>query len=126
MIFAIDFDGTIVKNEWPNIGKLRWLAKPVLQWMKRRGHTLILWTCRVCNEERYLGNQCPLCSAYCFLEDNGIKFNYINENPPERIKLYNNDCRKIGADWYIDDKAGFWGWWTVVLIVLWLEWRKRK
>ena len=34
-------------------------------------------------------------------------FDAVNENLPERIALYNNDCRKIGADYYIDDKNLF-------------------
>ena len=32
-------------------------------------------------------------------------FDYINENVPERIQRYGLDCRKIGADIYLDDRA---------------------
>ncbi len=33
-----------------------------------------------------------------------LEFDTVNENLPEHIALYNNDCRKIYADRYIDDK----------------------
>lgn len=116
MIIAVDFDGTIVKNEWPNIGKMRLFAKFVLKWLKKRGHTLILWTCR---------SQKEISESALFLESRGIEFDYINENPKEAIEKYNNDPRKIGADWYIDDKAGFLGWWSIPIIIWWLERRTK-
>lgn len=116
MVIAIDCDGTIVKNKWPEIGKLRFLAKPVIKWLQKRGHELILFTCR---EGDYLDN------AYFFLKANGIEFKYYNENTRERIREYGGDCRKISADLYLDDKAFFPGWWVVPLVVLWMEWRER-
>jgi hypothetical protein len=66
---------------------------------------LILWTCR--EEEK-------LHKAKQFLLKNEMLhlFSYINENAYENITKYNNDCRKIGADLYIDDRVigGFIGW----------------
>lgn len=117
MDIAIDFDGTIVRNRWPKIGRLRFLAKPVIKWLKKRGHTLILYTCR---EGVYLAK------AHIFLEKHGIKFDYYNENTEGRIWEYGGDCRKISADLYIDDKALFPGWWIVPLVVLWIEWREKR
>ena len=35
----------------------------------------------------------------------GLVFDYVNENIPSRTKRFGNDCRKIGADIYLDDKA---------------------
>lgn len=35
----------------------------------------------------------------------GLTFDAVNANLPELIDLYKNDCRKINADIYIDDKA---------------------
>ena len=29
----------------------------------------------------------------------------VNTNDSDRLQIWNNDCRKIGADLYIDDKA---------------------
>lgn len=116
MVIAIDFDGTIVKNQWPEIGKLRLLAKLVIRWLQKRGHELILFTCR---EKKHLTR------AYSFLDEHGIKFKYYNENTEERVCEYGGDCRKISADLYLDDKAFFPGWWAVPLVVLWMEWRER-
>jgi hypothetical protein len=140
LYIAVDFDGTIVKNEWPNIGKPRWGSIPVLRWMKQRGHVLILNTCR---EQRRLlyevevkrGKHSEKLLVCCSLlweakmmleEDYEIYFDYYNKNAPERIELFGGDCRKISADWYIDDLAGFLGWWSVPLIVWWLERKRRK
>ncbi len=99
MIIAIDFDGTITEtNEYPQIGKLRKSAKKFIKHAHKQGHTLILYTCR----ENY-----DLEKAKNFLEKNDLLkcFSCFNENDKERSQIYGNDCRKIGCDWLIDDKA---------------------
>lgn len=98
---AVDFDGTVVREHWPKIGPLKFGAKWVLKWAALRGHRLILWTCR----EGDL-----LKEAQRFLESHGIEFHAINNNLPERIERYCTNPRKVGADLYIDDRAGliFW------------------
>jgi hypothetical protein len=116
MVLVFDYDSTIVKNSWPGVGEFRWLAKPILRWLKRSGITLILSTCR---EETYLN------AAIGFLVYHGIEFDYYNENCKELIERF-GDCRKITGDFIFDDKAGFWGWWTVPFIVLWLKLRGVK
>ena len=113
LVISVDFDGSMVKNEWPLIGDLRFGAVSVLRWLKRRGHSLILNTCR---EGRLLK---PIIDIHW--GDYGIQFDHVNENTPERIRQYGGDCRKISADWYIDDRAGFLGWWSIPFIILWLE-----
>ena len=45
-IVAIDFDGTIVEDSWPGIGKLRPKAKEVIQKIFKKYDT-VLWTCRM-------------------------------------------------------------------------------
>lgn len=113
LVVAIDFDGTIVKDKWPEIGKFRWLARPVLDWLFwSRQHELILYTCR---ESNLLINACE------FLVREGIHFDWINENPERLILKYGTNCRKISADWYVDDRAGFLWWWTVPLIIFFKE-----
>ena len=95
-IIAVDFDGTLVKDEYPNIGspniklinKLRRLSK---------NNTLILWTCRT-------GDKLKEAVEFCLLCD--LQFHYINENSKEILEKYGNiDSRKITADIYLDDKA---------------------
>ena len=112
---AVDFDGTIVQAAWPEIGKAKWGAKWVLNWAARRGHTLILWTCR---EGENLGN------AKCWLMHEGIwGFRYFNESPPHLIELFKNDSRKIGFDIQIDDKASYIFWPYQYLRIMWKAWR---
>ena len=103
MIIAVDFDGTIVKPAWPEIGKLKFGAKWVLRWARNRGHKLILWTCR-----EHEG----LAQADKFLWQNnmGTWFRTYNRSLPETIAHFGNDSRKIGFDIQIDDKAGFIFW----------------
>ena len=117
MVIAIDFDGTIVKNRWPEIGKMRFLAKPIIKWLQKRGHEPILFTCR---EWDYLDH------AYYFLKANGIEFKYYNENTEKRIEQYGGDCRKVSADLYLDDRAFFPGWWAIPIVVLRMEWREKR
>lgn len=110
MIIAVDFDGTVVHDCWPDAGRFRFMARFVLRFLKRRGHVLILNTCRV---------GAPLQLAILKLKSNGIEFDRINENWPDRIRQYGGDCRKIAADIYIDDKAvGYWNWPMVFLMFL--------
>lgn len=99
-IVAIDFDGKIVKKAWPEIGEFKPYAKSALKNIKKAGWIMILDTCRT---GKYLKE------AIDFLESNGIYFDLYNENHPERIKLYGSDCRKISADYYIDDQQLFGG-----------------
>ena len=115
MIIAVDFDGTIVKNRWPDIGPFRFMARLVLRWLQRRGHTLILWTCR---EGETLGR------AKVFLWSHGVCFDLWNQNSPERCKEYGGDSRKVSADLYIDDRAGWVFWPLVAAKVLWMEARE--
>lgn len=96
MIYAVDFDGTIVDDNYPEIGKPRERLIHYLKFLKNQGHTLILWTCRV-------GKDLEAAINYC--KELGIEFDYINENTKEHIAKFGGDTRKIFADYYIDDKA---------------------
>lgn len=109
MIIAVDFDGTICVSRYPKIIRLRFLARPVLRWAHKR-HTIILWTCR---------NGAALEEALKWLDEHKVPYDYVNENPPEQIKLWGGDCRKVSADFYIDDKGvGWWSWIGVFFAVL--------
>ena len=93
---AIDFDGTIVENAYPEVGELRENAKSIINQLYEDGHTLIINTCR---SGRYSDE------AKDFLIRNKIKFHFFNENCPTLIQKYRGDCRKISADVYIDDRC---------------------
>lgn len=43
---AIDFDGTIVEDAYPNIGKPQAFAFETLKQLENKGYRLILWTYR--------------------------------------------------------------------------------
>ena len=95
MIYAIDFDGTLCINEYPNIGQPIYKTIIFCKERKAEGHTLILWTCRS-------GKHLDEAVAWC--KGHGLTFDAVNENLPEMIELFDNDCRKVFADYYIDDK----------------------
>ena len=97
LLLAIDFDGTIVENNYPGMGRPIPGAVSSLLKLQKDGHRLILWTCREGNE---------LNAAISFCNEKGIKFESFNENKFERLG------RKVYADYYIDDKnvCGFPGW----------------
>lgn len=95
MIFAIDFDGTIVEANYPSIGELKPNAKKIINQLFDEGHEIIINTCRAGIFEG---------DAYKFLTDNGIRYTFVNSNLPHLIEEFKQDCRKISADVYIDDK----------------------
>jgi hypothetical protein len=99
---AVDFDGTIVEHEYPEIGKEKLFAFLTLKELHKRGARLILWTFRAGKE---------LDEAVEFCRKNGIEFYAVNKNYPEEI-LTDTISRKIDADIFIDDKniGGFPGW----------------
>lgn len=95
-IIAVDFDGTLCRNAFPNIGKPRkWVIRRLLK-AQHKGAKIILNTCRT-------GTR--LYQAVVWCEARGIKFDAVNENLPEIIALFGGDTRKIHATEYWDDKA---------------------
>ena len=98
-IIAIDFDGTIVQHEWPNIGPLRIGAKEVINSLYEQGCEVLIWTCRTTDESS--GEQSSVFAVREFLEMNDIKYSQINMNSNlTPFKPY----PKIYADVYIDDR----------------------
>lgn len=101
-IIAIDFDGVIVKDNYPLIGEIQEGAREALDYLYKYC-TVIIWTCR---------DGLSKVEATEWMKDNNIKFDHINQNSPENINRFNNDCRKVYADIYVDDRqvGGFRGW----------------
>ena len=46
LIIAVDFDGTIVEDAYPVVGKPKLFAFDTLMKLQNEGHRLILWTYR--------------------------------------------------------------------------------
>jgi hydroxymethylpyrimidine pyrophosphatase-like HAD family hydrolase len=102
LIIAIDFDGTIVEDAYPKIGKPMIFAFETIKKLQSEGHRLILWTYR---------NGKKLQEAVDFCKENGVEFYAVNKNYPEEI-FDGKISRKIHADLFIDDRnvGGFLGW----------------
>jgi hypothetical protein len=102
LIIAVDFDGTIVEDAYPKIGKTRIFAFETLKRLQQDGHRLILWTYR-CDKK--------LQEAVDFCKENGVEFYAVNASFPEE-KFDNERSRKIHADLFIDDRniGGVLGW----------------
>lgn len=94
-IIAVDFDGTLCENKWPEIGMPN---EELIEYLKKRqaaGEKLILWTNRV--DER-------LDEAVKWCEEHGLVFDAVNDNLPEIVETFGSNCRKIFANEYIDDR----------------------
>ena len=95
-IIAVDFDGTIVTNKFPNIGEPIHEIIAHIKTLQKNGARLILWTCR---RDEHLTAAVNFCKAH------GIILEAVNENLPDIINTFGGDTRKIYADLYIDDRA---------------------
>lgn len=102
LIIAVDFDGTIVDDHYPKIGKPKIFAFDTLKRLQKDGHRLILWTYR---------SGTRLQEAVDFCKENGIMFYAVNQSFPEE-QFDGTKSRKIHADLFIDDRdiGGFIGW----------------
>ena len=94
LTIAVDFDGTLVENQYPEIGKPILFAFETLKALQEEGHQLILWTYR-CGSKLH--------EAVEFCEAKGINFYAVNKSYPE--EEYDHEIsRKILADLFIDDR----------------------
>ncbi|MGB1268305.1 MAG: BT0820 family HAD-type phosphatase [Flavobacteriaceae bacterium] len=102
LIIAVDFDGTIVTDAYPQIGKPQLFAFETMKRLQNDGHRLILWTYR-CGKK--------LNEAVAFCKENGIEFYAVNNSFPNE-EFTGKESRKIAADLFIDDRniGGFIGW----------------
>lgn len=106
MIIAVDFDGVLCENRWPDIGAPNKRLINHLAKLKMDGHTIILWTCRTdepfedtkTGQTRFLLNE-----AVEFCSMHGLTFNHINEPDLDNVLTYGRNPRKIYAHVYIDD-----------------------
>lgn len=96
MIVAVEFDGTIVENDYPKIGKERPMAFFILNEIQFRGNKIILWTRRDGKE---------LNEAIRFCQQNGFHFDAVNiEITPNNQFNNHNTSNKLKADVYIDSR----------------------
>lgn len=111
MTIAVDFDGTIVENKYPQIGKEIPFAIETLKKLADEQHRLILWTVR---EGKFLEEAVEFCRK------KGLEFYAVNRDYPEEEKENNNHySRKLKADIWIDDRnvGGLPDWGTIYKMI---------
>lgn len=95
-IYAVDFDKTLnLADKYPELGEPNMELIEFLKERRLAGDKIILWTCR---EGELLKAAVKYCNNY------GLFFHAVNDNLPENIEYYGNNCRKIWAHHYIDDR----------------------
>lgn len=107
---AIDFDGTIVEDAYPSIGKPKIFAFETLKKLQSEGYRLILWTYR---------HGKSLEEAVEFCRKNGVEFYAVNSSFEGEVFDDETQSRKIDADLFIDDRnlGGFPGWGEIYNII---------
>lgn len=106
-IIAVDFDGCLCRNKWPDIGEPAEGVLKRIRKEKEAGAKIVLWTCRA-------GELLEQAVAWC--AERGIAFDAVNEQIPEMKGIFGNDSRKIFAAEYWDDRA--------VRMSFWESWRQ--
>lgn len=97
MTIAVDFDGTIVTNRYPDIGEELPFATETLRMLIKEHHRLILWSVRE-------GKTLQAALDWC--HERGVDFWAVNKDyPEEEIDKNNHFSRKIKADIFIDDRG---------------------
>ncbi|GHU42326.1 hypothetical protein FACS1894111_06080 [Clostridia bacterium] len=98
---AVDFDGTLCENRFPEIGEPKPLVIEYIKWKAAAGAKIILHTCRENGERPLLQEAIDFCNAQ------EIPLYAVNENPDNQFsEQYGTGTgRKVFADLYIDDKA---------------------
>jgi len=96
MIFAVDFDGTLCENKFPAIGKeIKRNTDFLRKYVQSSPHNeWILWTMRE-------GDR--LKEALEWLESIGLKPDAVNDNLDRLKAEWQNNPRKVYADYYLDD-----------------------
>lgn len=95
-IYAVDFDRTLnLAETYPQLGEPNRELITFLKERQQAGDKIILWTCRE-------GDLLKSAVKYC--RNHGLEFDAVNDNLKENIEQFNNNCRKVFADYYIDDR----------------------
>ncbi len=96
MTIAVDFDGTIVQDRYPEIGSEYPFAIQTLKMLLEEGHQLILWTVREGKTQEEAVEWC---------RQRGIEFYAVNKDfPEEDVEKNTSYSRKLKADVFIDDR----------------------
>ncbi len=91
-IIAVDFDNTLAFTDYPIIKAPNTELVEFIR-QHQNDYIFILWTMRE-------GKQLQFAKEW--IKEQGIRFDYYNQNTPWNIQKY-GDRRKVYADYYIDD-----------------------
>lgn len=95
-VIAIDFDGCLCENKFPDIGAPHWgVIRKALD-ERKHGARLILWTCR---DGTFLDAAVNACKSW------GLEFDAVNDSLGDWKVRFGSNPRKVGATEYWDDKA---------------------
>ena len=111
MTIAVDFDGTIVKHRYPDIGPEIPFAIETLLKLQEEGHKLIMWSVR---EGELLDEAVEWC------RERGLEFYAVNRDYPEEETENNNHfSRKLKVGIFIDDRnlGGLPDWGTIYQMI---------
>lgn len=100
-IIGIDFDGTMVKHKYPEIGEPIENAIETVKRLQDAGHLIILYTMRS-HKTSAKDSVDRLQQAIDYMEENGIELYGVNDNPTQHHWTSSN---KIFCHLYIDDAA---------------------
>lgn len=102
MIIAVDFDGVLVYDDFPRVGRPIHAMVDFVKYLVSDGEEVVLWTSRV---DGRLDEALDTC------RNMGIEFCAVNDNAPSNKAMYEkeypNGTRKVYADLYIDDHCPF-------------------
>ena len=111
MTIAVDFDGTIVRHRYPEIGEEVPFATQTLRMLIEDRHKLILWSVR---EGQLLDDAVEWC------RERGVEFYAVNRDFPEEDVTKNiHFSRKLKVDLWIDDRnvGGLPDWGTIYRMI---------
>lgn len=99
---AVDIDSTLSIGDYkyPELGEPNIPLIKSLNRFREEGGVVVINTLRETGSP--LGD--ILTPALEFLKENGLEWDYVNDNIPERIRKWNDNPRKIAATYHIDDR----------------------
>ncbi len=99
---AVDIDSTLLIGDYkyPELGKPNFPLIESLNRFREQGGVVIINSLR--EDTSPLGN--ILTQALDYLKENGLVWDYVNDNDPNRSSKWNDNPRKIAATYYIDDR----------------------
>lgn len=111
MTIAVDFDGTIVRHRYPEIGNEIPFAIQTLKMLAKEGHQIILWSVRE-------GDLLQEAVDWC--RERGLEFYAVNKDFPEEDVTRNKHfSRKLKVELFIDDRnvGGLPDWGTIYRMI---------